>query len=287
MYNTWQVNDSAEDLFIELGYEDEDPIPNELFHLLRRIGLVYTNESGVRPAESLDDLQDLNNGDANALTNTERQRLINILLNDPRVTPGQQSELKRYTNLGKTTASHEDTPDESTFEGRVDEYDEYWVAVDLTRFLGQLLNDSDATAKNTGNSKLAREYTKYKQLKNVLKQECSNMPGTLPLYKEEIGPKSEWKVMTKEHLKQNGVEIPGQEKDSIAKFEFKSYHDDIALPGGYDIPEVWSQSELVDEQDVSLEDLPEKTREALLKQAYRELANDMIQLLEEKRSDSS
>ena len=86
--------------------------------------------------------------------------------------------------------------------------------------------------------------------------------------------KDERQVMTKTSLEESGIKISNGRSDFVAHFDFEPYHDDIALPDGYEIPNVWSDSERSTLEDVTIDDIPDETRKKLLREARAEVIDD-------------
>lgn len=93
---TYQLPDFAEKVLLNLEYEDEDRIANEVFYLLLNLDLIYTNESGIEPVETLDDLPDFDSDKMSSLSPEQREELLNILLAHGDLTSQQQKELEKY-----------------------------------------------------------------------------------------------------------------------------------------------------------------------------------------------
>lgn len=110
-----------------------------------------------------------------------------------------------------------------------------------------------------------------------MSKECEPLSGSLPKYKDAVGMKDEWQVMTKTSLEESGIKISNGRSDFVAHFDFEPYHDDIALPDGYEIPNVWSDSERSTLEDVTIDDIPDETRKKLLREARAEVIDDILE----------
>ena len=69
---TYQVPEFAEELLLNLGYKNENRVANEVFYILLNLDLIHTNQSGIEPVESLDDLPKFDSGEMSALSPKQR-----------------------------------------------------------------------------------------------------------------------------------------------------------------------------------------------------------------------
>lgn len=147
---TYQVPEFAEEIIIQLGYEDGEKLPGELFYLMLNFNLIYTEQSGINPVSSFDDLPDFDSEEMTSLSSNMRKRLVELLYNHDNLTPQQQSDLKRYTssqnidlkqrksrslNSNSSAERSANSSESSKFGVRNDACDEYMLAVDLRRLL--------------------------------------------------------------------------------------------------------------------------------------------------------
>lgn len=124
--------------------------------------------------------------------------------------------------------SGEGTPDdESIFGGRIDLYEAYWLYVDGVRYIGPILERSDATEDDLGLSPLAQHYHHFYTKKEEHKEKCRDLPGNLPEYKEHFKePRGEVRKIPQDELEELGIEW---DRDD----------DPIWLPPEYELPPVW------------------------------------------------
>lgn len=117
--------------------------------------------------------------------------------------------------------------DDSVYGGRVDLYEAYWLYVDGVRYVGPVLDQSSATKEDTERSPLARHYNHFYEKKEKHKEKCSDLPGSLPGYKDHFGePRGEVQKVPRGKLDELGI-------------EWKENDDPIWLPPEYELPEVW------------------------------------------------
>jgi hypothetical protein len=124
--------------------------------------------------------------------------------------------------------SDDDSPnDDSTFDGRIDLYEAYWLYVDGVRCVKPVLKQSEATKDDTDRSPLARHYNHFYEKKEDHKEKCRGLPGSLPKYKKEFEePRGDVRKVPDENLRDLGIDL--NEGD-----------DPIWLPPEYELPSVW------------------------------------------------
>lgn len=131
--------------------------------------------------------------------------------------------------------------DKSVFDGRSDYYEAYWLYVDGVRYVGAVLDQSEATKEDVDHSPLARHFKHFYDKKEEYKEKCLDLPGNLPKYKD--------------HFEEPNGDV---RKIPLSKFEelginWDEGDDPIWLPPEYEVPSVWeddlegmSESELLE-----------------------------------------
>lgn len=90
---TYQVTRIAQQIFKQLGFDDGDSISGEILYTLHRFKLIYTNNSGVTPPDSLDEIQQLSEENASP---TERKQFFKQLLQNGDLSKDNQGQLIDY-----------------------------------------------------------------------------------------------------------------------------------------------------------------------------------------------
>jgi ribonuclease Z len=91
---TYQVTESARRIFERLNYREGTELTGEMFFTLHRLGLIYTNKSGVEPPTSFDDLTSL--GETPKYDETNRKRFFESILADGKLAKAELKDLNRY-----------------------------------------------------------------------------------------------------------------------------------------------------------------------------------------------
>ena len=284
---TYQLPDFAEKVLVNLDYEDEDRIANEVFYLLLNLGLIYTDGSGVEPVESLDDLPDFDSDKMSSLSPEQRKELLNMLLAHGELPPQQQEELKNYaqerdtdTNTqGKSTGWSSAKGEHNTFNFRIQEYDEYMLAVDRFRLLKPVSERLDMSGGGTESPLLAELETADTRI-DVLKKKCAEITGNLRAYRSELGTPQETRLLKKEDLNKNGLAVPTGDGESIVvSYDIPDRDDDIVIPDDWSVPPARPNNNSTDYAEIGLEDLSEKDRKRLLQQAREEVVERINEVL--------
>jgi hypothetical protein len=116
------------------------------------------------------------------------------------------------------------------FDGRIDLYEAYWLYVDGVRYVGPVLEQSGATKKDTDRSPLARHYNHFYEKKEAYREKCSDLPKTLPKYKDQFGePQGSVNQISRDRLDDLGI-------------SWEEGDDPIWLPPEYELPSVWENN---------------------------------------------
>lgn len=169
------------------------------------------------------------------------------------------------TDNDNTNAAVEAEP-ETTFGGdRIDNYEDYWLSVDMVRILGKSCKRLGvAKVKDAERSPWAAHYVHYRDLKNENKETCTDLKGNLPTYREEFGePETDCQKITAENAEEIGLTAD----------DFGDDEDPIFVPVDYEPPEVvfWAEAgeeapeETVREALETVSRLGEKTSEEAIK----------------------
>jgi hypothetical protein len=137
--------------------------------------------------------------------------------------------------------------DNSTFGGRIDLYEAYWLYVDGVRCVGPVLRQSEASEEDTDRSPLARHYSHFYEKKQEHKKKCSGLPGNLPKYKDHFGePKGDVRKVPEDNLIDLGIDLDDDD-------------DPIWLPPEYELPAVW-ENDIESMDNGELQNLVSKLR---------------------------
>jgi hypothetical protein len=137
---------------------------------------------------------------------------------------------------------------ESSLDERYDLYEAYWLYVDGYRYTKSALGQSGATEEDTDRSPLARHLEHFYDKKEVYKDKCRDLPGSLPQYKEHF-----------EEPQGDVSKIPLSDFDK-AGIDWEEGDDPIWLPPEYELPPVWEDSlQSLDESE--MRDIIRKLRE--------------------------
>lgn len=118
----------------------------------------------------------------------------------------------------------QDTDGDGFFEGRIEEYEQYWQWVDRTRWVGAKLSNSMASKFDSESSPLARAYNESMGAKHDWQDNCRDITGTLPTYRDQFGEPA-W-----DHRVEAGPKGDG----------------DIYLPADFETPAEWDEGALDD-----------------------------------------
>ena len=261
-----------------------DKIAKEVFYILLNLDLIYTNQSGVEPVESLDDLPESDSDKLSTLSDKQRKKLVDMLLSHGDLTLSQQKIWKNYAesrNINQNySSSAESTSEQSVFESRIDGYDQYMIAVDTVRLLEPAANRLDIPEENE-ESELLAELEDAKERKNKLYQECKDHPKTLREYRDEMGPPSGTEVIDRSQLNETRLAVPTGDGETIrVSYNIPAENHDIAVPENWDISPIRSKN-TTNRDEICFENLPEDTQNRLLDQARREVLSQVVEFLDD------
>lgn len=124
---TYQVSSLARELLDTLdSCTVDEQLPGEVFHILHRLGLIYTQQSGVEQPDGLDQVP--TSRDAKSLPSRERGIFFSELLASNTLEHEQRQEIQEYVDERgiKTDAGADlhgnwipSNPDDDTFQGEV------------------------------------------------------------------------------------------------------------------------------------------------------------------------
>lgn len=149
------------------------------------------------------------------------------------IDPSEFNEDEHISSTGNIDVASPRAPDtvQNTLSDRTTKYEQYWRAVDAYRFLGPTLLASDATKNDTDRSPLATAYVTARDRRNELREDCRDLPGSLPSYREKFDePQFDYRHPTTDELEQAAIVLDDDD-------------DRIYLPADFTTPETWAETE--------------------------------------------
>lgn len=283
---TYQMPDFAEKLLLNLGYRDGNKIAKEVFYILINLNLIYTNQSGIEPVESLEDLPEFDSDEISSLSAGQREQLVNMLLDHGGLTSAQRDELTSYAESRDTGEQHEgssvpETDSSSeTFDSRIKDYDDYMIAVDIRRLLKPAVEQLDVEEEQEC-SKLLTELEAAGDRQSRLYEKCKEHPKNLRAYRNEQGVPDGVRVLEKNRLNEHGLPVPTGDGNTIkVSYNIPAKDHDVVVPENWDISPIRPRN--ADESgDIRFEDLPGETQERLMDRARKEVLRQVVGFLEE------
>lgn len=164
---TYQVSSLAQGILDKLdSCKVDEQLPGEVFHTLHRLGLIYTQQSGVEQPEQLAEIP--SSGPSKSLSTSERRTFFNELLSSNRLETQEQREIQEYVDdVGLETEFGSDLhgnwmpspPDDDVYHGKVTStfQDGEWgfitsEQIDLGEDIFFHINELDGTKLLTGMS---------------------------------------------------------------------------------------------------------------------------------------
>lgn len=148
------------------------------------------------------------------------------------IDPSEFNEDEHISSTGNIDVSSPRTPDtvQNTLSSRTTKYEQYWRAVDAYRFLDPTLLASDATKNDTETSPLAAAYITARDRRNELREECRDLPGSLPEYRDKFDtPQFDYRHPTPDEIEQADITLEDTD-------------DPIYLPEDFTTPAVWAEA---------------------------------------------
>lgn len=91
----YKISNKCEYILLSFGYEDEDPIADEIFYVLHDLGFIHSDNSSTSAPKSFEDISSLD-GDIMELSNKEREKFLNLILTNSELDKAMRDKLEQY-----------------------------------------------------------------------------------------------------------------------------------------------------------------------------------------------